>query len=465
MSLSNNPSTFAGGKKGESDSSFKTLLNANNLDSYVLPSALSVTVARAHKQSYATATEFKTNVINTISFLLTPGSDYVYGPDSYITFKLTTAGGGDAAHSSTWGQDGTVLNMIQSVRLTHASGTEVEFQNHANLLNMYKTKYDRDHEWRDTYGSAMGGSFIDKKLVKSWVSATSGGAVTSAVDHHARGQTLVSDANNGSTDTFYSIPLSILSEFFNSDKLLPPYALAGMRVELEMASPNIALETFVTATGAPIASTGDFTFSVTNLRVQLDSHTLTDSVQKGLARMSANEGLDLHFSSWFHDRHTMAGSEVTVNVTKALSRVEDIQIVSRQAVQYTDVNAATAVQSLQNEAAYLSNTSKKWQISIGSMFFPSHPVSDTHSAYMLAQQGRKHTNRVSYDDFALKGLGIVRGALERSQILNGSGIAISATRGATIQYTDNNGSNPTLDLFVKHTRLVSVFLDNVVVRT
>jgi hypothetical protein len=97
------------------------------------------------------------------------------------------------------------------------------------------------------------------------------------------------------------------------------------------------------------------------------------------------------------------------------------------------------------------------------MFFPSHPVSNAADSYQLAMQGRRHMTRLSKFEYEKNGLGIIRGALERSQILNGSGIAVSATRGATIAVT--GAANTVFDLFVRHTKLVSVFLDNIVVRT
>ena len=113
----------------------------------------------------------------------------------------------------------------------------------------------------------------------------------------------------------------------------------------------------------------------------------------------------------------------------------------------------------------LHTTHSARQISIGSMFFPSHPVQSAWDAYRLAMQGRRHMCRIPFYQFAEEGLGVMRGALERSQILNGSGIAISATRGATVNVNMAAAATTTVDLFVRHTKLVSVFLDNVVVRT
>jgi hypothetical protein len=473
MSLSSNPSSYAGDRKdsGQSgDAALSTLLNANNLDSYVLPSALSVTVARSFKQSYPVANTYDIGAAasnsSTVSFVLTPGADYVYGPDSFFTFKYAQTNPGSGVED--WfGEHGSVLNIFKSIRLTHASGTEIEYIDNLNLLNSFKMAYERDETYRSSEGTAFGMTHRSKSArdplatpvapvdVKNDVSTIEQSWVSSGTGGTGRYVTLV----NGE-DVRFAVPLSALSEFFNSDKLLPPYVLAGMRIELELASPNISLQAITVSSGTTAApNTLEVTQTLSDLRMQLDSHTLTDSVAKAIARMSANEGLDIHFSSWFHDRHQMTNQSSTINITKALSRVEDITLVPRIAAHTTDTIATTQHDSLRAKAY----ETQKWQISIGSMFFPSHPVERAAAAYRLAVQGRRHMAGVDMHSFAVDGLGVLRGAMERSQILNGSGIAVSATRGATIHVTDSKV--PLIDLFVKHTRLCSVFLDNVVVRT
>ena len=465
MSLSSNPSSFAGAQRSSKDSGLSTLLDANNLDSYVLPSALSVTVARSHKKSYATSDTYTTlNGNNTISFVLKPGSDYVYGPDSHISFDLTCSLlGATGTNSITFGRNGSVLNMIKSVRVGHASGTEIEFVDNANLLNMFKVQYERSRSWRHTKGSAMGmAPFRERQLDTDteYKGVPNVNQITRPIESREE------DLNN--TTTRFAIPLSILSELFAGDKLLPPYALAGMRIELELEKPTIALQYFVDTEQVPAIAPSTPTVTISNIEVQLDSHTLTDSVQKALARMSAQEGLDLHFPSWFHDRHTMSGTTNTINITKALSRVEDIRLIPRVVDDYKDDPASMQKQSLSAERyatadAYVGGITS-WQIAIGSMFFPSHCVTTAKQGYLLAQQGLSTDNDISFMEFRENGLACIRGNMERSQILNGSGIAISATRGATVNVTSNIGGR-SFDLFVKHTRLLSVFLDNVVVRT
>lgn len=501
MSLSSNPNSYAGDRKdgGQSgDASLNTLLNANNLDSYVLPSALSVTVARSHKKSYSVADTYAVGTgatsSSTVSFVLTPGADYVYGPDSYFTFDLTHTVN-EADTDSWFGQYGSVLNIFKSIRLTHASGTEIEYINNLNLLNYFKLQYDRDETYRATDGSGFGATYtngssrrinreggandVDVKgtpdglnLRGSFPSATvtlSTGAAASTDTVKFTGNapnsyfTVLKEVGTAANKSRFCVPLSMLSEFFNSDKLLPPYVLAGMRIELELENPSISTQSFNNTTGNDSKLQAATTHTLSDLNMQLDSHTLTDSVAKALSRMSANEGLDLHFPSYFHDRHALASASSTINVTKALSRVEDICLIPRLKANFDGKFADVSPKDSFAAVPYATTT--KWQISIGSMFFPSHPVRSAHDSYRLALQGRRHMCRVPFLEYSTEGLGIMRGALERSQILNGSGIAVSATRGANINVELEDNTVTAVDLFVRHTMLVSVFLDNVVVRT
>lgn len=475
MSLSSNPNSYAGDRKDKgqsSDASLNTLLNANNLDSYVLPSALSVTVARSHKKSYAVATTYDVGTLgtnsSTVSFVLTPGADYVYGPDSYFTFNF--AHSANTASTDAWfGQYGSILNIFKSIRLTHASGTEIEYIDNLNLLNTYKLQYDRDDTYRVVDGSGFGATHSHMTTQRTYNDKAATGTdfkySSGRTNLHLRGAVAATQPGGvytvlpeaGKTHKF-AVPLSMLSEFFNSDKLLPPYILAGMRIELELETPAVSTQSFTPADGKEGTIKADTTHTISGLNMQLDSHTLTDSVAKALSRMSANEGLDIHFPSWFHDRHALGSTSATVNITKALSRVEDICLIPRT----TGSIAAGGKASLE-AIPYVEGTT--WQISIGSMFFPSHPVQSAWDAYRLAMQGRRHMCRIPFYQFAEEGLGVMRGALERSQILNGSGIAISATRGATVNVNMAAAATTTVDLFVRHTKLVSVFLDNVVVRT
>lgn len=491
MSLSSNPQSFAGERKSV-DAGLRTLLNANNLDSYVLPSALSVTVARSHKKSYATADTFSTDNNRTVGFRLKPGSDYIYGPDSFLTFKLAVSNlpklnpaAGDPLEekdttasflAATFGERGTAMNLFRSVRLTHSSGTEIEFNDSANLLAVIKQQFERSLDWRNSKGSAMYGPYVSSGSGNQDLST--GTPYGATLNHWGAsvGRYVpflkTSSPSDNSDGVDIAIPLSILSEMFNSDKLLPPYLLAGLRIELEIDAPWRSLVAYsagsnVPGTGAPSVPAGltagvQPTITISKAEMYLDSHTLTDSVQKALARMSAMEGLDMHFPSYYHQNHVMASRQSTINITKALSRVESITLMPRDQAQTQETQATLAQESFK---AVSPMPITSWQIAIGSMFFPSHPVNSLVQSYLISQQGLSVDNRITFREFAQDGMGIVRGQLERSQILNGSGIAISATRGATINVEGPDLNEKLIDVFVKHTRLVTVFLDNIVVRT
>jgi len=416
-------------RRNKSDSSLKSLMSVNNLDSYSLPPSLSVTVARSHKRSFARSEIYSHAGANTVTFVLSPGSDFVYGPDSFLQFKLKAKLDPDAT-SYAMSENHTYLSLFKEIRITHASGVELEQISGLNLLSFYKRWYERTASWRNRYDNMMG-------------MATGGVNTDIKTDLAAVGGIDV------------SIPLSILSEMFNLEKLLPSYLLAGLRIELLLEEPAVAFKMVTSGAGTPA-------YTIEQPRMYLDSHTLTDSVQKAMARMSAVEGLDLSFSSYYDEVHDITGSasRSTIAISKALSRVEDIKVISRD-----NANIAGSENKTLDSLTPVAWDVAKWQGSIGSMYFPSHEVDSKSASYAISTQGLPFENEITYDEWENK-KALVRVQLERSQILTGSGIAISANRGATImQEFSGSVATRTLNLYVKHTRLVSVFIDNVAVRT
>jgi len=403
-------------RRNKSDSSLKSLMSVNNLDSYSLPPSLSVTVARSHKRSFARNESYSPDAANTLTYVLSPGSDFVYGPDSFIQFQLKIAVKSGTPTTATFGTTHTALNLFKEIRITHASGIELEQVSGFNLLNFVKTRYDRSNDWRARHDGVMGNGLEYAALL---------------------------------TGVDVSIPMSVLSEMFNMEKLLPSYLLAGLRIELLLENADIAFD----------LDAGTISYTVDQPRMYLDSHTLTDSVQKALARMSAVEGLDVSFASYYDEVHDLAtGTRNTLSISKALSRVQDIRAVHR-----LTANIITGP-ALKASLTPLNWDVTKWQASIGSMYFPSHEVDKNTVSYNLAVQGLDQNNHVTYTNWKA-GESMLRVQLERSQILTGSGIAISANRGATLLQEFASSAARTINLYVRHTRLVSVFIDNVAVRT
>jgi hypothetical protein len=412
-------------RRNKSDSSLKSLMAVNNLDSYSLPPSLSVTVARSHKRSFARNEKYGPTGANTLTYVLSPGSDFVYGPDSFLHFTVKASLDTGTPTVLSFGDDHTALNLFKEVRITHASGIELEQVSGFNLLNYMKLKYDRSDDWRARYEGPMNPhlNYTTPALFQA--------ALVAGID--------------------VSIPLSVISEMFNMEKLLPSYLLAGLRIELLLEDAEVAFQ----FTGADTVRVG---YEISQPRMYLDSHTLTDSVQKAIARMSAVEGLDVSFPSYYDEVHDISsGTRKTLAISKALSRVQDIRAVHRTTpvtlTKYKDARLTPMPWDL-----------TKWQASIGSMYFPSHEVDKDTVSYNLAVQGLDQNNQVSYADWVKGGRSMLRVQLERSQILTGSGIAISANRGATL-IQEFAGVARTINLYVRHTRLVSVFIDNVAVRT
>ena len=435
----NTGSAVGTGSGGGGDKSMKSLLAINNLAGYSLPPSLSVVVSRSHKLFYPSADVYSTNGNPTVSFTFTSGSDYIYGPDSFLEFDVTCTYVDDPVTTNgvfQLGKYGSILNIFKKIRIVHASGTEVENIDGLNLLNTVKLNYHRTKKYRESVGSAFGHC--------------------GAEDHGA------SLARN--TAVRFAVPLSMLSDFFNKEELIPSYVAAGLRLQLDLEQIQLAFKSTSSNAGAIVSQS----YSVSNAKLHLDCTTLSDAVQKQLAKQSQSEGLDIAFKSYWRDQiGNFNSAHQTVSISKALSRVEDIVVIPRQSS--TLVTTGNGAESARQNHTLIPEPTfpfSSWQVNIGSMYIPSHPVTSNVGSYMISTQGLDSDNGISFTEYK-DSLGIIRSQLERSNILMGSGLAISANRGATVDvHVPSAEATPReLTTFVQHTRLVTVFLDHAVVRT
>jgi hypothetical protein len=130
------------------------------------------------------------------------------------------------------GFNGSALNVIDSITVSSRSGDELARSDKANLLSYIKQNWQRDKQWADTVGSAMGFNRafrINNIADESKVSfATKWPYNRSYYNESYRYEMRV------------SIPMYCLCGLFNFDRLMPSMLMAGMRVEIRWATPQTA---------------------------------------------------------------------------------------------------------------------------------------------------------------------------------------------------------------------------------
>ena len=193
----------------------------------------------------------------------------------------------------------------------------------------------------------------------------------------------------------------------------------------------------------------------------LDTHTLSDAIVRNLARISSNDGLEFTWESASNTSISPGTTQRnTIEASQALSRANKVMMISRtdNALDISATTAAATENSFESEAYPIT----EWQFALGAQYFPQAAVLSAKSAYIHAVRDAKN-NSVTPTLFELDSSLMVQ-SLERSQILQGSGMSISSNRGLIANVLFNTSVARTIDLFVTYQKLASVFLDNVVIR-
>jgi len=205
-----------------------------------------------------------------------------------------------------------------------------------------------------------------------------------------------------------------------------------------------------------------------------------------------------------------AANSVTVQVTRALSRANNIIVKTRldpklrnptqdslasQPWTYDVLPAATTTADVVAAEQGDNGTLRGFQVQLGAQFIPSQPIQHRedflHSALKTFSQFRRSDEldgvqlptftgvktvqgtNAPLDSVYKPGLAIAAIPLESSSTLQQSGAAISAQRTAVVNLEwgdeaprfNTMNANRRIDLFVTYSKLATLFLDSVVVRS
>ena len=306
------------------------------------------------------------------------------------------------------------------------------------------------------------------------------------------------------------IPLNVFP-IFNSPLLAPSYLLAGTRLELLTHSRE---HFFQKATGW----TANSRVTIEKPTLFLESYSLSDSVSRKLSQISASSSLEWSFVSLFNTVVLAGNTDVTISVTKSLSRANMIMMKTRHADDirngpadsfasqpwnYGPLGPVTLAGGILTAAYEVGNNGAcDLQVQLGSLYTPSSPIpplrhdhlhsilktmsafrrDDTTVGVGIGQFGGVKTKLSSdilvaaVDSYPvyLGSLACSAISLETSATLAESGSALSSQRTCVLnaRWDSSPISKGTglpalrrIDVFITHSKLVSLFLDTCVVRS
>jgi hypothetical protein len=330
------------------DTSMMQLAEINRLV-YLRPSNSALISQRTFK-TY-NAANLVAQLGSTIQAIMNSGSDYVYGPTSYMRVEFTAGG------NVKWGFNGSIMNIFRNLRITHSSGESLENILNIDVLSAIKLFYEnRNDDWQKLYPLL---AFKDKN-----------------------------DNASIPNGTYVAcIPLSLLSGIFaRSDQYIPSSLMSGLKIELDLNSGANCL----------------FDGTITDIKPTfvLDSCVLYDAIQKQLmAQQSdiAQSGLQFTYSSVFNSANEyVAGTAVGVNldVQQSASLTEKVVAVFRRNV------------DRKNKQFYVfAPVVTNLQYRLGALYLPQQPLrlgaagAATTSAAQKQQEEAYSTTLIAYDDW------------------------------------------------------------------
>ena len=393
------------------------LLSVNDLN-YSLKPDLSVCVSSTSVSNFFQAQTYGPG--QTAVVILNTGSSFVYGPNSSLVVEVTVTGGDTIADFGDYG--GSCANIINRITILTRSGSVLERVDNSNVLSSVKIMYEKDINWLNSTGLIMGA-----------------GATVTQVGK-------------------FVIPMSILSGLFASEYLLPSALMSGLRIEL-------VLDTFVNAFHAATATN----YSVTAIKLETEVYQLTDSVMRTLNERAATDGLECVFPTYFNTQSTRNTNAINLESRRSCSRA--LSAFYKEML----VRTTPATNHPMATAPYGNTACSALQWRCGSLYFPNSVISAStavlNSAELYYQTlkgfkdyNNKYNSNINSSYTTWLAGGVIQGVnLERSTIVDLSGIPLSNSRVLSLNATFSNNNTVTGNLFLQYLTLARVFLSNVTV--
>jgi hypothetical protein len=422
----------------------KTLMTQNKLR-YALPSNLNLVERRQNKVSFADQNSYSSQSGNEVVIRMTASTDYVYGPNSYLTFDVECAGP-DAGTDPVGFAKNTALSLFDRVLYEDRSGAELERN---DALNSYCAQ-TLPWTWSEQYkavGPAMAGQFEQTP------------AAAAAQYDCLAGKTTV------------CIPLRWFLGIYDNETLVPSMLVSGSLLRLQLSSANKAFERLSGATTTTITS-----YTISNPRVVLDSMSLAPVVQKNLMEQSqASGGLDYTYeTAYYQSGNPATQTNFNLQINKAVSRC--------QSLCWSSHAQSTEVKVTKNNLGTCQNNVLSLDYRIGDLYLPQRVITVTDDnpqkngaelyENSLQSVHRMKTNRdppsVTKNEYCVAGTALNATpaannndgravhvqSFEQSSCLQFSGLAINNSR--TLEARINFKAIPTpqvIDAWIKYVKL------------
>ena len=390
-------------------SAIKDVIQANRL-TYRLPSDLSCVQQRRMtrnpflRNSYSDGNTQMTCILQT-------GSSFV--GDANLHFKVNV-------DNATGGANSTCLSgtdFLSSLTIYSRGGVELSRTNNLNVVSRLMTRYKSSKDKMNTKNQTF---YFDQPT------------------------------NFAVNDKEFTIPLSAISGLFATSKthLLPSNLCAGMRLEFVLTPATIALN----------SNAGNVTYTVSDVYIDTMSYTLNDAISLKLNEISATQSLEIPFVEVYTSRIATPGTDCSIEVRKAASRALGLLLVPQINPEAVNADSSGAEPNFPITQA---------QSRLGSIYMPANVSTSKQELYLGVHKVFEQSfpeydaSSVSLSEYLTGGLGVYGCSLERSSVLDLTGMSSNNSRvvSTNLKFTSQDEGRSVLAVFF-YLRVCKLYLNN-----
>ncbi len=376
-----------------------SVLFTNNL-LYQLPVPVSVATNRTVKKQWFQNRQYDAG--QTMTCLWNTGTDFIDHANSSLVFRVKVEGKENEAWTCGWGS-GSAMNLVRNIRIYHRSGTVFTNTQKMNLYRKTTDNYVQNEEWFKSVGQLMGYTTKDPNT----------GLYPDIFSYALPG---VSD------EITFVIPLEKVHSFFDPEGgvFIPSNISSGLRVEIDLETPEIALLNGGVEAGSPSG------YKIIDCYFRTSSVSLMDSAQASINTSAQKQSLEYLYTDIFTSQNSHPGQNASVNldINKSVAFCNGAYCVTQD---------QTSLNNIGDDAMICPYKTGSWWYSLGSNHYPNQKIEDSRIAYhnsLMVFDKLKHdfkNTSVTLQQFNTEN-GIYSVTLERDTSLALSASPVNASR-------------------------------------
>ena len=350
------------------------VLQINNLD-FTAPDVACAVRTTKRAKTYAYPSQYDNCIGNErIEFLFNTGT-YIDAAKSSLALKLRVNAPVPVTDNDFYyfqfdtnenaNSGASILNLISEIYHESKDGSLMYKQNYVNLMQTTR-EYIVSNEYKNNVGTLIGGfTQADPAF------AYQGYAIN--------------------TDISFNIPLSLLSDFFNTSQLMHPILLSGSKLSIILSNPKLSIIGYNNV--GPIPLPVDMSISLSNISLNLQQCELYDGIQS-VIKSSLLNGIKYPFYNVYNSKYEPQSTSFTYNVQFAASVVTYVAIKFFPKTQVGTV-ASASIYGLSPQQSDTNALGFSVRARLNGKAYPTYNITTATQAYANTVQA---LNQISHSD-------------------------------------------------------------------